>query len=266
MLRHGDDVARMLGGTLLIVGTAYIVSYETLPQFRGALGAATSISAFALVYVSALAARRAAMWVVLFCAFLAGATLLLEATGTTQQWEPLLRYMTSVAGLFALGTSPVGELRRLVSLGAAALIASATFTTVSAGVEIYAGTPRLTPFFANLHSSAITIAAACLIVAFSPWRTRWRFFWLAPALVLLVGYGVVTAWLMVALVAGGALFEKRNLRRSGLFVLAGVLVALGLIFREANSIADSSVSALGVEALGSGRVGAWTEQIGRAHV
>lgn len=257
-----DALATFLLQALVVTSTLYVITYEPLPSGRTALGGLTTALTLALVYICVIAPpHRGAPTAALITTLLI-LTGLLASSGQTQDWEALLRYIVALSGIFAVVAAPVGDARTLVALGAATVIGAACAISLSSGFEIYAGTLRLAPFMANLHGSAITIAGAAIVIWVAPWRFRSKAIWGGVAFALVGAYSVVTAALMLALFIAGWFVESRGWKRIYLYVAGAILIAAGLIFRNENSIAGNTVDDLGADALGSGRLSAWSERIG----
>lgn len=254
-----ESAAALLSTFLLIVATlTYFLSYESIPRvspIAGMLVVALAISCTILTSLLNPRSKPLVTGLLVLC----GITAALHLFGPIQNFEALTRYLASFSGLFSLVFLPMRDLRRIVAYLAAALTAYAVLRAVIGGWEVYAGTLRLMPFWAGLHSSSFVMAALVVVFWVSPWRKKTRLIWAGIASLMVIGYGVVTAILMLLVFGLGRWLSTRQRSRGWLYLGGGFAAAVGMLFRDSTSVV--SISEAGLASAGSGRIGAWLERL-----
>lgn len=255
--QDGDFVATTCAVLLVLFLAVNTITYEKISSVSS--GAALLIAACTLgiVYVSALRGPKRTAPLVIMASVLVLLTTMNHFFVQEQQFDVMLRYVTSLAAIFGVHLAQVRDLRRIFSHISMLIIGYAAFIAATGGSYVYAGTPRLLPFWSGVASSSLLIAALTIVIALSPMKRLTKVFWVVAGLALVVGYGVVTTTLMIALFFGGWWFLRKGWNRLWLYSFGVAAVIGGIFFRDNNSVAGSDIESLGVGAIGSGRVDAW---------
>lgn len=259
LLVGNDFLGALFVVTISIFASVTVLAGNAFPQ----ISSMTSIGAMALLVgvfpIAIVFSTRPTMILIIGIATILTLTLAQEATFGEQVYVALLRYAVSFTAIFLFLVSPAPLAARAISIVASVLICGAAGISLASGPYQYAGTGRFAPFWEGIHSSALTMAAAVVIVGCSSLRLWMRVPVVAIGVVLLLGLGVSTAIIMVCIFAVGWLFDARGWSRSLLIALSAVLVVSAGFYRYVTD--PNRLSQSGVEAFGSGRVGAWTERI-----
>lgn len=252
-----DFMGTTLTVALVLVVAVYTTSYEPMPAFRNALAILMAGLALLLAYFAVLMDFRRALPLVVALLTVTALTALLHWAGIPQEFNVLLRYLTAIAGLFAIDMVRMPDLTRYMAYTSMGVIAYAGYVSATGGEFTYAGTIRTMPFWSGPTNSSYLLAALILIVSLSPVKRFLKLLWVGAGMAILAGYGVVTAILMVALFFAGWYFIYRGWKRVWLYVLGAVAVVAGILFRNANSVRGADIESLGVGAVGSGRLDSW---------
>lgn len=252
-----DAMGTILTVALVLVVAVYTTSYEQVPELRSILATSLAGLSLGLAYTAALANFRRAMPLLLALLMVTIITATLQWAEIPQDYNVLLRYLTALAGIFAMHMIRIPNLTRFMAYVSMAVIAHAGYITATGGNFFYAGTVRTWPFWSGLANSSFFVAAMLIVISLSPVRRFFKVAWVGAGMVVLAGYGAVTAMLMVALFYAGWYFLYRGWKRTWLFIIGAIAVVVGVLFRNANSAAGADIESLGVGAVGSGRLDSW---------
>lgn len=256
-----DFLATVLTVGLVMTVAAYTTTYEQVPALRSILATLIAGLSLGLAYTAGLTSFRRALPLLLALAVVGGITAMLAWSEIPQDFNVLLRYLTSIAGIFAMQMVRLPNLTRFMAYASMAVITYAGYVTATGGPFVYAGTVRTFPFWSGLANSSFLIAALLIVIALSPLTRFFKVLWVSFGLAVLVGYGAVTAMLMVALFFGGWYFLYRGWKRTWLYIFGVLAVVGGVLFRNANSVAGADIDSLGVGAIGSGRLDSWVGRL-----
>jgi len=247
--------------TLVLAVAVYTVTYDHIPAARTPLASLMAAQSLLLAFFAFLTNSRRAIPLMIALLVVLGITAALQWAEIPQDFTPLLRYLTAIAGMFAIHMTRLPNLMRYISYLGMAVIAYAGYVTETGGPFFYAGTVRTWPFWSGLANSSFFIAALLLVIAVNPMKKFFKVLWVGAGLYVLAGYGAVTAILMVAFFFAGWYFLYRQWNRIALFAMGGIAVVGGILFRNANSVAGADIGSLGVGAIGSGRVDSWAGRL-----
>lgn len=256
--RPASDVVATSCALLLMCAVALnTITYELLPSISSAASLVIAASTLGVFLVTALIHQERTGPVVVMALILLVSTMINHFLVEQQQFDVLFRYVTALTAIFALHLAPIPDVRRTFSFVGMGVIGYAAFVAATGGSYTYAGTPRFLPFWSGVASSSLLLAAFTILIALTPMRRSTKIFWVTLGLAVVIGYGVVTTTLMLALFFGGWWFLRKGWNRFWLYSLGVAAVVGGIIFRDNNSVAGSDIATLGVGAIGSGRVDAW---------
>lgn len=244
---------------LITVVALYVITYEPVAALRGPLSFTIAGLALAMLAFSAITMHVDGFLFALALFVLVVISVVLDAFYANQNFGALTRYVTSLSGLFAFALLPLQDIRKYAAWTAVAVISTAAVAAAIYGSTIYAGTVRFTPFWTGIHSSALLVSAMTVVVWLSPCSKQFRIVWSAIGVVLVAGYGVITAILMLALFFSGKWFVDHGWRRIWLFVAGIGFIVVGIFVRDSTS--QRGIQALGIEAVGSGRLGSWLTRL-----
>lgn len=253
----GDYAGSVMTVALVLVVAIYTTSYDQIPALHSILATTIAALALGLAYVATLASFSRAIPLLLALLLITVITLALHWAGIPQDFNVLLRYLTAIAGIFSLHMIRLPNMTRFMAFVSMAVIAYAGYITATGGPFNYAGTVRTFPFWSGLANSSFLIGALVLVIALSQISRYIKFLWVGIGLVVLIGYGAVTAMLMVALFFAGWYFLYRGWKRTWLYFFGVLAAVAGVLFRNANSVAGADIDSLGVGAVGSGRLDSW---------
>lgn len=256
-----DYLGGILTGALILVVAVYTTTWEQIPALNGFLAGVMAGLSLLLAYLAAVLHFRKALPLIGALTVITVLTAILNLTGTPQDFNVLLRYLTSTAGLFAMSMIPMASLTRLAAGASMGIIAYAGYVSATAGEYLYAGTVRATPFWAGPANTSYLVSALIIIISLSPLKRVYKLIWVSSGIFILVGFGVVTPVLMVALFFAGWYFLHRGWRRVWLYIVGSAAVLTGIYFRNSNSVEGGDIATLGVGAVGSGRLDAWTGRL-----
>ncbi len=255
--QKNDFLATCAAALLMVCITATMLTYETIPAIQTVLSLFTAFMTFGILLITALLGPVKTIPLLVALGLVCLITVLLHISGESQQFQVLLRYTTSITGLFALHLAPIPDMRRYLAYLAMVVIGYAAYVALAGGDYTYAGTVRLLPVRAGITASALMISALTVLIALAPLKRSTKIIWIGVGLTLMGGYGVVTPMIMVAMFFGGWYFLRKGWSRVWLYGLGIVAVIGGIFFRNANSVRGADIDSLGAGAIGSGRVDAW---------
>ncbi|WIB10359.1 hypothetical protein QNO08_04715 [Arthrobacter sp. zg-Y820] len=243
---------------------AYIASYNNSSSLASVLSLGTSAFFGGLVFFVALFQMKFAAVLSVLIGVLLSISAILYFAGSAGETGALVRYCISLSALGVFSFARVPDCRATVAIGAAVIVAYAAFVALTAGPLSYSGVVRFTPFFAGetaVHSSSLTMVALVIILWCSPWRMKVRIPLCIVGTILIIGYGVTTALLMLAIFFAARTFEHYNISLKWIGLVAAILLPLGAAWRDSTQVEGGDVESLGVGSLGSGRLAAWLERI-----
>jgi hypothetical protein len=257
---RGDFVATTCAVLLVVFVASNAITFESAPSVSSLAALLIAATAFGVLCPTAVLRPSKSLPLVLMITAIFALTALNHFFVESQRLDVMLRYATSIVALFGMWIAHLPDLRRIFSFIGMAVVGYAGFYAATGGPYIYAGTPRLIPFWSGVSSSSLIVAAFTIVIALTPLPKLVKAFWVVLGLVLVVGYGVVTTVLMIALFFGGWWFLRKGWNRFWLYSLGAAGVVGGIIFRDKNSVAGADIASLGVGAVGSGRVDAWLQR------
>lgn len=252
-----DWIGAALTLALVTCLAVYTTSYEHAPALRSTLASIIALLSLGLAYIAALGNFMKALPLLIALLVITAITVALQWAQLPQDFNVLLRYLTAVAGIFAMHMVRLPDLTRYIAFVSMFVIAYAGFISATGGPFLYAGTVRTFPFWAGLANSSFLVAALIIVIALASIRRAFKIPLVVSGLVILAGYGAVTAMLMVAVFFAGWYFLYRGWKRIWLLTFGALTTIGGVLFRNANSAAGADIDSLGVGAVGSGRLDSW---------
>lgn len=183
---------------------------------------------------------------------------ILQPKASDQVTDAFFRYSTSLLMLFLGSFAPIRTRRVVFASLSFIVLAAAIIFVLRNGTTVYAGTTRFAMFWDGPHSSALCIGALTIVFFLAVDNKQARLILVGICLILLIGYRVTTAQLMVGFFFLGQLFNSREWNRYWLVPLGLVFITGAAVSRD--STAAVTVSNTGLAALGSGRVDSWVER------
>lgn len=257
LLEPKQDFLATTFAVLIMVGIVGATISDAAPTLGALSALLAAVSTAGIVTIASIQHPQRTAPLLVAVAALILLTLLAQLAGETQQFDVLLRYLTSIAVLFAVHLAPLPDLRRVFSVFGIAVIVYAAVVSLSGGAYGYAGTVRLQPFWSGVASSSLAVAGLTVVVALSPMKRLWKSIWVSLGFVLVAGYGVVTTMIMVAVFFGGWYFLRKGWSRVWLYLLAIASIVGGILYRDDNAAPGADIASLGFGAIGSGRFDAW---------
>lgn len=259
-----DSLATLSAHIAVAVILIYAIASSISPQISGIFSVALSIAIALVGYIALLTAPPIKYRLVALLGIVTISTWLNFLAGNNPNTEAMSRYMISMVAIFALPLLPAKFKTNLISLGALFLLIIAVRAAVTGPLLEVAGSVRISSFYGGdgaVHTSAITMVALAIIFWMSPWPRLFKILLVLTAASLLLGYGAITEMMMFGIFCISWIF--RNSKRPWLWQTSSLLAMapFAIMYRETNSVDTATIDQLGLGAVGSGRLDAWTERI-----